>query len=251
MAKEAAGMNLFSYLSDPANWQGPDGIWNLLFQHLGYTVASVSIAAAIALPLGIFIGHTGRGSFLVIGLSNAARAIPTLGLLVLVVLLLGTGVGPIIGVLAVLALPAILTATAAGVRGADHEAVHAANALGMSPRQVVAKVEWPLALPLVISGLRSATLQVVATATVAAYSSAEGLGRLLITGNATRNYPQMFAGAFMVAVLAIVLDILLGALGWLAGRHAGPGGRSSAGPGTSPKRGTTGQPTAAQLDLVG
>jgi osmoprotectant transport system permease protein len=251
MAKEAAGMNLFSYLSDPANWQGPDGIWNLLLQHLGYTVASVGIAAAIAIPLGIFIGHTGRGSFLVIGLSNAARAIPTLGLLVLVVLLLDTGFGPIIGVLAVLALPAILTATAAGIRGADHEAVHAANAIGMSPRQVVAKVEWPLALPLVTSGLRSATLQVVATATVAAYSSGEGLGRLLITGNATRNYPQMFAGAFMVAVLAIVLDILLGVLGWLAGRHASPGGRSSAGPGTSPKREITGQPTSAQLDLVG
>ena len=77
-------MNLFSYLSDPANWQGADGIWNLLLQHLGYTVAAVGVAAAIAIPLGIFIGHTGRGSFLVIGLSNAARAIPTLGLLVLV-----------------------------------------------------------------------------------------------------------------------------------------------------------------------
>ena len=218
-------MNLFEYLADPANWTGPGGIWDLLLQHLGYTVASVGLAAVIAIPLGIVIGHTGRGSFLVIGLSNAARAIPTLGLLVLVVLLLGTGIGPIIGVLAILALPPVLTATAAGIRGADHEAVHAARALGMSELQVVAKVEWPLALPLVISGLRSATLQVVATATVAAYSSGQGLGRLLITGNATRNYPEMFAGAFLVAVLAIVLDILLGGLGWLASRHASPGGR--------------------------
>ena len=129
-------MNLFAYLSDPANWQGPDGIWNLLLQHLGYTVAAVGIAAVIAIPLGIFIGHTGRGSFLLIGLSNAARAIPTLGLLVLVVLLLGTGTGPIIGVLAILALPPILTATAAGVRGADHEAVHAARAIGIDPWSV-------------------------------------------------------------------------------------------------------------------
>jgi osmoprotectant transport system permease protein len=220
-----AGMNLFEYLADPANWTGPGGIWDLLLQHLGYTVASVGLAAVIAIPLGIVIGHTGRGSFLVIGLSNAARAIPTLGLLVLVVLLLGTGIGPIIGVLAILALPPVLTATAAGIRGADHEAVHAARALGMSELQIVAKVEWPLALPLVISGLRSATLQVVATATVAAYSSGQGLGRLLITGNATRNYPEMFAGAFLVAVLAIVLDILLGGLGWLASRHASPEGR--------------------------
>src|SRR5215217_7292219 len=228
MVEEAASMNLFSYLSDPANWQGPDGIWHLLLEHLGYTVASVGIAAAIAIPLGIFIGHTNHGSFLVIGLSNAARAIPTLGLLVFVVLLLGTGVGPIIGVLAVLALPPILTATAAGIHGADHEAVHAARALGMSEWQIVAKVEWPLALPLVISGLRSATLQVVATATVAAYSGGGGLGRLLITGNATRNYSEMFAGALLVALLAIVLDVLLGALGWLAGRHAHPASKRSA-----------------------
>jgi osmoprotectant transport system permease protein len=231
-------MNLFAYMSDPANWSGPGGIWQLLLQHLGYTVAAVGIAAAIAIPVGIFIGHTNHGSFLVIGLSNAARAIPTLGLLVLVVLLLGTGVGPIIGVLALLALPPILTATAAGIHGADHEAVHAARALGMSELQIVAKVEWPLALPLVISGLRSASLQVVATATVAAYSGGGGLGRLLITGNATRNYSEMFAGAFIVALLAIVLDVLLGGLGWLASRRA-RGGR------------TIDKSAETQLNLVG
>ena len=134
-------MNLFEYLSDPANWQGTGGIWYLLLQHIAYTVAAVGIAAAVGIPLGILIGHTNRGSFLVIGLSNAARALPSLGLLVLVVLLLGTGVGPIIGVLAVLALPPILTATAAGIRGADQDAVHAARALGMSAPQIVAKVE--------------------------------------------------------------------------------------------------------------
>src|SRR4029450_6783711 len=133
---------------------------DLLLEHLAYTVAAVAIAAAIAIPLGIFIGHTNPGSFLVIGLSNAARAIPTIGLLVLVVLLLGTGVGPIIGVLAVLALPPLLTATAAGMHRADHEAVHAARALAMSEWQIVAKVEWPLALPLVISGLRGAAWRV-------------------------------------------------------------------------------------------
>jgi osmoprotectant transport system permease protein len=215
-------MNLFEFLNDPANWTGETGIANLLLQHLGYTVAAVGIAVLIAIPLGILIGHTGRGSFLVIGLSNAARAIPSLGLLVLVVLLLGTGIGPIVGVLAVLALPPILTATAAGIRGADRDAVHAARALGMSGGQVVRKVEWPLALPLVISGLRSAALQVVATATIAAYSSGTGLGRLLITGNANRNYPEMFAGAFVVALLAIVLDVALGAVAWLAARRRGP-----------------------------
>jgi osmoprotectant transport system permease protein len=222
VGEEAGGVNLFDYLFDPASWQGPTSIWFLLFQHLGYTGAAVGIAALIAIPLGILIGHTGHGSFLVIGLSNAARAIPSLGLLVLVVLLLGTGTGPIVGVLAVLALPPILTATAAGIHGADPEAVHAARALGMSAGQIVRKVEWPLALPLVISGLRSATLQVVATATIAAYSSGDGLGRLLITGNATRNYSEMFAGASLVALLAIVLDVVLGGIGWIAARHSRP-----------------------------
>ena len=110
MGEEAGGVNLFDYLFDPASWQGPTSIWYLLLQHLGYTGAAVGIAALIAIPIGILIGHTGHGSFFVISLSNAARAIPSLGLLVLVVLLLGTGTGPIVGVLAVLALPPILTA---------------------------------------------------------------------------------------------------------------------------------------------
>jgi osmoprotectant transport system permease protein len=220
--KAAAGMNIFAYLQDPANWVGQDKIFDLLLQHLAYTVASVAIGAAIAIPLGILIGHTGRGSFLVIGLSNGARAIPSLGLLVLVVLLLGTGFFKTVFVLTLLALPAILTATAAGIHGADREAVHAARALGMSEGQVVRKVEWPLAVPLVISGLRSATLQVVATATVAAFVGGGGLGRLLISGQRTNDYPQMFAGAFLIALLAIVLDLLLGAIAWLAARRARP-----------------------------
>ena len=112
----------------------------------------------------------------------------------------------------------------------------------MSERQIVAKVEWPLALPLVISGLRSATLQVVATATVAAYSCGGGLGRLLITGNATRNYLRNVCGRLLVAVLAIVLDVLLGGLGWLAGRHASPGRRTSRSRGASPRGETIDQP---------
>jgi osmoprotectant transport system permease protein len=109
------------------------------------------------------------------------------------------------------------------VSGADPEAVHAARALGMTGNQIISKVEWPLALPLVISGLRSATLQVVATATIAAFVSAGGLGRLLISGQATADYSEMFAGAVLVAVLAILLDLLLGLIGWLAARRTNPG----------------------------
>lgn len=215
---------ILDYLLDPANWTNPDaGIFILIGQHLLYTVLAVLAAAVVGIPLGILIGHTGHGRFVGIGLSNAARAIPSLGLLVLVVTLLDTGIGPVIGVLALLALPPILTATAAGVSGADPEAVHAARALGMTGNQVVSKVEWPLALPLAISGLRSATLQVVATATIAAFVSSGGLGRLLISGQATANYSEMFAGAVLVAALAILLDLLLGLIGWLAARRSHPG----------------------------
>ena len=221
-------MNIFEYLLDPSTWLGPSKTLDLLLQHLAYTGAAVGIAALIAIPLGILIGHTGRGSFLVIGLTNGARAIPSLGLLVLVVLLLGTGFSRTVLVLTLLALPAVLTATAAGIAGADREAVHAARALGMTEGQVVWQVEWPLALPLVISGLRSAPLQVVATATVAAFVGGGGLGRLLISGQRSANYPQMFAGAFLIALLAIVLDLLLGLVAWLAARRARPESRTDA-----------------------
>lgn len=215
-------MSLFSFLQDPQNWPGPGGILSLLEQHLIFTALSVLIAAVIAVPVGILIGHTGRGNFVVVGTSNAARAIPTLGLLVLVVLLTGTGIVPVVFALVILAIPPILTATSAGIENADPEAVHAARALGMTSGQVISKVEWPLALPLIVSGLRSATLQVVATATVAAFVSSGGLGRLLINGQHSQDYSQMFAGAVLVGALAILLDIVLSGAGWVVGRRARP-----------------------------
>ena len=221
-------MNYLSYLLDAGKWGGAGGTGELLLQHLAYTAAAVVIGAVIAIPLGVLIGHTGRGGFLVIGISNAARAIPSIGLLVLVVLLTSTGFGPTVLVLAVLALPAILTATAAGVAGAEPDAVYAARALGMTGGQVVRQVEWPLAVPLVISGLRSATLQVVATATVAAFAAGGGLGQLLISGQRSRDYSQMFAGAVLIAGLAIVLDLLIGGVGLLASRRARPAAKTRA-----------------------
>lgn len=221
-------MSYFSYLLDASHWGGDGGTGQLLLQHLAYTVTAVIIGAVIAIPLGIVIGHTGRGGFLVIGLSNAARAIPSIGLLVLVVLLTSTGFAPTVLVLALLALPAILTATAAGVAGADPDAVYAARALGMTGGQIVSKVEWPLAVPLVISGLRSATLQVVATATVAAFAAGGGLGQLLISGQRSRDYSQMLAGAVLIAVLAILLDLLIGGIGLLASRRVRPAAKTRA-----------------------
>jgi osmoprotectant transport system permease protein len=219
-AEEADGMNYFDYLLDPANWVGPDGLAVRVGEHLLYSVIGVGIAAVIGVALGMLIGHTRRGSFLIIALANSFRAIPTFGLLILVVLLTETGWPPVVAVLGVLALPPLLTNTATGIMQADQDAVHAAKAMGMSGGQVLFKVEMPLAMPLIISGLRSATLQVIATATVAAYvPGVGGLGRPIMDGIRTSNYGQVLAGAVLVGVLAIVLDVVLSLWGRAFDRH--------------------------------
>lgn len=197
---------LLEFLGDPTHWQGSTGIPVRVLEHLIYTFAALGLAALIALPLGLWIGHTGRGAFVVINLGNAARSLPTLGLLTIVVLLAGIGVLPVIVALTVLAIPAILTGTYAGVRGVDAGITDAARGMGMRERAVLLKAEVPVALPLIISGLRSAALQVVATATVAAYVALGGLGRFLIDGLAVRDYSEMVAGAVLVALLAMVVD---------------------------------------------
>lgn len=213
-------MNYLQYLFDPANWTGPDGLGIHVGEHLLYSLIAVAVAAVLGIPVGMLIGHTRRGNVIVVGLANSFRAIPTFGLLILVVLLTTTSWIPVICVLGVLALPPLLTSTATGIMQADREAVHAARALGMSGAQVLTRVEMPLAMPLVVSGLRSATLQVIATATVAAYvPGVGGLGRPIMDGLRTRNYGQVLAGAVLVAALAIVLDILLSLLGRTSGRH--------------------------------
>ncbi|NNG20712.1 ABC transporter permease [Naumannella sp. ID2617S] len=206
-------MNLFDHLLDPTKWTGGDGIGARLLEHLFYSGVSLLAAMLIAIPLGILIGHTRRGNVVVAGISNATRAIPTLGLLVLAVTLMGTGTLPVVLCLAVLAIPPILNGTVSGFLNADRDAVLAAHAMGMTPMQVIRRVEWPLALPLVVSGVRSAVLQVIATATVAAMAASGGLGRLVLDGQKRQGgYPEVFAGAVLVMALAIALDIALGAL---------------------------------------
>lgn len=204
-------MNLFSHLTDPANWSGAEGIPARLAEHLAYSAAAMALAIVIALPLGILIGHTKRGNVLVAGIANATRALPTLGLLVLVVLLMGTGMLPVVLALTVLAIPPILNSTVVGFRTADPDAVLAAAAMGMTGSQQVTKVELPLAAPLILSGIRSATLQVIASATVAAMAASGGLGRFVLDGQKRADgYPEMVTGALLVMVLALVADLLLG-----------------------------------------
>ena len=210
----------FTWLTTGANWSGPGGVWARLAEHLWYTFLALSIALVIALPIGAAIGHTGRLTGLVSGLANALRALPTLGLLILLALWgLGTFkgsialVGPAIAVLVILAIPPILSNTYAGIAAVDPAARDAARGMGMTGREVLTKVELPVALPLIMSGIRSAFLQVVATATIAAVVSLGGFGRYVIDGNSTQNYPLMVAGSLLVAVLAIVGDRILALIG--------------------------------------
>ena len=201
-------INYFGYLFSGANWHltGDSSIPERLAQHVAYTLVSVLIAAAVALPLGLLIGHTNRGAFLAIGLGNLGRSLPTFGLVLLLVVIFGVYQWPVVLALVVLAVPPILASTYAGIRSVDPSAVDAAVGMGMRPLQVLFRAEVPMALPLIVGGLRSALLQVTATATIAAYASFGGLGRLLIDGLNRNEYDQIVAGAVMVALLAIALD---------------------------------------------
>lgn len=203
---------LVDWFSDPANWSGPGGVPARLLEHIGYSLLALVIGVVIAVPLGALIGHTGRGGFLVVTLANGLRALPTLGLLVLLVLVIGIGLGAPLIALVVLAVPPILAGTYAGVRAVDPAAVDAARGMGMQGTQVLLRVELPNALPLIIGGIRSATLQVISTATIAAFVALGGLGRYIIDGLAVRDYPEMAAGSVLVAALAISADLLLAGL---------------------------------------
>jgi osmoprotectant transport system permease protein len=205
-----------NWLTDGANWSGPSGVLARLLEHLTYTFIALAIAIVIAIPVGAAIGHTGRFTGLVSGLANALRALPTLGLLILLALwglhsLRGdlALLGPAIAVLVVLAVPPILSNTYAGIANVDPAARDAAKGMGMTGREVLTKVELPVAMPLIMSGVRSAFLQVVATATIAAVISLGGFGRYVIDGLAQQNYSMMVSGAILVAVLAILGDRIL------------------------------------------
>ncbi|NEA36040.1 ABC transporter permease [Streptomyces sp. SID13031] len=206
---------MLEYLFDSFNWSGPEGITARIIQHIGYTFAALGLATLIALPIGLRIGHTRRGAFLAINIGNAARALPSLGLLMIAVLLTNQiGFLPVLIALVALGIPPILTSTYAGLSGVDPATIDAARGMGMTGREILTKVEIPIALPLIISGLRAATLQIVSTATIAALVSLGGLGRYVVDGLKLRDFPQMFSGALLVALLAILLDLLFA----LAGR---------------------------------
>jgi osmoprotectant transport system permease protein len=212
--------NVFTWLNDPGHWHNTrfdTGIISQLAAHVRFSGIAVLIALAIALPVGLVIGHTGKATF-VVNAANAIRALPTVGVLVLLVVIIAphyhgrTDTGYLIPteiVLILLAIPPILSNTYAGVENVDPAVRDAAYGMGMTGSQVLLRVELPNSLPLIFSGFRSATLQVIATATIASYVTLGGLGRFIYDGLAQQDYPQMISGGVLVAALALVADLLL------------------------------------------
>ncbi len=201
------------WLGDKAHYRGPDGVLHRLVEHVELTAAAVGIAAAIALPLALWLGHTRqapRFGVTVLSLSNASRAVPVFAVLVLLAATpVGFGNRATVLALVLFAVPPLLTNAYVGVRGVDRDVVEAARGNGMSGAQVLRRVELPLALPLVAAGVRSAAVQVVATATLAAYVGGGGLGRLIADGFGRADPAQTAAGGVLVAALALAVEVLL------------------------------------------
>ncbi len=221
---------LATWLSDPAHWTGPDGMVPRLLEHLAFSGGSLFLAVAIALPIGLAIGHTGRGALATISISNIGRAIPTLGLLGIVLTITanwwppyGFFLIPTVTALVALAIPPIVTNTYAGLRAVDPEAIEAGRGMGMRELQLLWQIEVPLALPSILTGLRVSAVQVVATATLAAVLGAGGLGRLIIDGIAQHDDAQLFMGAVLVGLLAIATELTFA---WLQRRAVSPGLRA-------------------------
>jgi osmoprotectant transport system permease protein len=198
------------WLADPAHWQGPNGIPIRLFEHVGLSGVSLILAAVVALPLGLWIGHTGRLSWWIVGSANAWRALPSfavIGLLVPFTTVLDANLGftlyPTLVAMVVLAGPPILVNAYQGVSDVDRDLVEAARAMGMKERQILTGVEIPIALPVIATGLRSAAVQVIATATLGATFGFGGLGRLIVLGDANQDNGELFAGVVLVAALAL------------------------------------------------
>lgn len=204
--------DMLSYLGDAANWSGTAGILARLGEHLWYSFLAVLAASIIAVPLGVFIGHTGVGKVFLVSASNVLRALPSLGIMTLLVLLMGVGLLPPVIALVLIAVPPILAGVYAGVANVEPAVVDAARAIGMKDSRIILQVELPLALPLILGGLRGAILQVIATATIAAYVNLGGLGRYIFDGLALYDYGQVLVGAVLVTALALVLDGLLALL---------------------------------------
>lgn len=213
------------WFADPAHYQGRDAVQARLLEHVALSGLAVLVAVAVALPVGLVLGHTGRLGFVAVNIANLGRALPSLALLAFALPLafalgLGLGFWPTLFALIPLALPPILTNAWSGVRGVDREVIDAARGMGLSEAGILRRVELPLALPLVLAGLRTAAVNVIATATLGALVAGGGLGRYIVDGLGLREYDRLFAGALLVAALAIAVEVIFATL---ERRAAAPG----------------------------
>ena len=236
-----------AWLVDPGHWQGRDAIQLRIVEHLALSGVAVVAASAVALPLGLFIGHTGRGAFGVISVANIGRAVPSIAMISLALIATtrllpegyGLGFWPTAIALVFLAVPPIVANAHVGIREVDADLVDAARGIGMSELEIVRRVEIPIALPVILAGLRTASVQVVATATLAALVAWGGLGRYIIDGFAQGNYAMAGSGAILVASLAILTEVALAFLQrTVTPRTASAGRRRLPGPAETAQGGT-------------
>ncbi len=197
---------VFAWFTDPAHWAGVTGIPNRTFEHVWLSGLTVLIGTAIALPVGLAIGHTGRGAFLAVSVANLGRALPSYSLLLIFFTFFGVGFATAFPALLVLTIPPILTSTYVGVTEVDRDMVEAGRGMGMTEIELLRRVEIPMALPVIIAGVRIAAVQVVATATLAALVGGGALGRFIVDGFGLQHYDQLVGGAILVAVLALATE---------------------------------------------
>jgi len=201
------------WLTDSSHWSGSDGVPNRFVQHIGLSAVALAIAVAVALPIALWLGHVKKGGFIAVNVSNVGRAVPTFAVLTLLALTsLGVSDTSVVLALVLFGIPPVLTNAYVGIREVDPQTVEAARGMGMTAFQQLRRVELPLAVPLVVNGIRLAAVQIVATTTIAALVAGPGLGRIIQEGFATQNEPELEAGALLVVVLALVVE---GAFAWM------------------------------------
>ena len=209
-------MSLFGdvagWFADPAHWQGTHGVPVRILEHLELSGLAVAVAIVLSVPLALYLGHVGRGGFVAINVANIGRALPSLALLafalpIAIALGLGLGFWPTLFALVPLAIPPILTSTFVAVREVDRDVVDAARGMGFRESQILRSIEIPLGLPLMLDGMRTASVNVVATATLGAIVAGGALGRFIVDGLALQDYPQLVAGALLVALLAVATEV--------------------------------------------
>ena len=241
---------VLAWYTDPANWTGNNAIPLRLWQHLSLSVVSLAVALAIALPIGLYIGHTGRGARAAVAVSNIGRAVPSLGWLGIAYPIStglfhrgGIGFLPAFIGLVALAIPPIVTNTYAGLRGVDPELREAARGMGMREMQLLAQVEVPVALTVILAGIRVSAVAVVATAPLAALVGGGTLGSYILQGLALSDEVRVFAAAVLVALLSVLTDL---GFAWLQRRAVSPGlGVTDDGASTDPSQLPTTQAIAS------